>query len=153
MVRRCEGLIEADNVLFKNRKIFPKFVLAPLCGFLNSKLDRLSRNGFNWVSDDHNFFELGYCVHTQCPHSKIFLDQASALIILQFQEETTRVLKHLLGQEKYLSEGTECDHNIQIQINCDHQDTQWNPFHTQAVAEIICPILNPGIGAMELIQI
>ena len=67
--------------------------------------------------------------------------------------ETARVLNHLLGKEKYLSEGTECNHNILIQRNCDHQDTQWNPFHTQAVEEIICPILNPGIGEMELIQI
>ena len=41
MDRRCKELIEADNVLFKNKKIFPKFVLAPLRGFLNSKLDRL----------------------------------------------------------------------------------------------------------------
>ena len=40
--RRCEELIEADNVLFKNRKIYPKFLLAPLRGFLNSKLERLS---------------------------------------------------------------------------------------------------------------
>ena len=67
--------------------------------------------------------------------------------------ETARVLKHLLGQEKSLSEGTECDHNIPIQRNCDNQDTQWNPFHTQASEEIICPILNPGISAMKLIQI
>ena len=37
--------------------------------------------------DDHKFFELGYCGHTQYPHSKLFLDQASALIISQFQEE------------------------------------------------------------------
>ena len=37
--------------------------------------------------DDHNFFELGYCGHTQYPHSKIFLDQSSALILSQFQEE------------------------------------------------------------------
>ena len=35
MDRRCEELIDADNVLFKNRKTFPKFVLAPLRGFLN----------------------------------------------------------------------------------------------------------------------
>ena len=55
--------------------------------------------------------------------------------------ETARVLKHLLGQEKSLSEGTECDHNILIESNCDHQDTQWNPFHTQAAEEIICPFL------------
>ena len=42
MDRRCEELIEADNVLFKKRKKFPKFVLAPFLGFLDSKLDRLS---------------------------------------------------------------------------------------------------------------
>ena len=35
MDRRCEELIVADNVLFKNRKKFPKFILAPLRGFLN----------------------------------------------------------------------------------------------------------------------
>ena len=35
MDRRCEELIVADNVLFKNRKTFPKFVLAPLRGSLN----------------------------------------------------------------------------------------------------------------------
>ena len=67
--------------------------------------------------------------------------------------ETARVLKFLLGQEKSLSEGTECYHNILIQRNCDNQDTQWNPFHTQAAEEIICPILNSGIRTMELIQI
>ena len=42
MDRRREELIVADNVLFKNRKTFPKFVLAPLRAFLNLKLDRLS---------------------------------------------------------------------------------------------------------------
>ena len=84
MDRRCEELIEADNVLFKNRKIFPKFVLAPLRGFLDSKLYRLSLQQLECEMDstgypDHrNFFELGYCGHTQFPHSKIFLDQASA---------------------------------------------------------------------------
>ena len=30
MVRRCEDIIEADNVLFKNRKIFP---ISPITGF------------------------------------------------------------------------------------------------------------------------
>ena len=29
MEKRCEDLIEADNILFENRKIFPKFLLAP----------------------------------------------------------------------------------------------------------------------------
>ena len=35
MENGCEDLIEADNVLFKNRKIFPKFVLAPFPVFLD----------------------------------------------------------------------------------------------------------------------
>ena len=67
-----------------------------------------------------------------------------------YSPETTRVLNHLLGQEKYLSKGTECDHNILIQRNFNHQDTQWNQFHTQAAEEIICP---KKIGEMEIIQI
>ena len=64
MVRRCGCLIEADNVLFKNRKIFPKFVLAPFIRFLDSKLDRLSLQQLECemdstgYPDDHNFFEL-----------------------------------------------------------------------------------------------
>ena len=41
MDRICEELIEADNVLFKNRKIFPKFVLAH---FSNSWIK-------NWTDD------------------------------------------------------------------------------------------------------
>ena len=79
MYSRCEELIVANNVLFKNRKIFPKFVLAPLRGFLNSTLDRLSLQQLECemdstgYPDQHNFFELGYCGHTQYPHSKIFL--------------------------------------------------------------------------------
>ena len=79
MESRCEELIESDNVLFKNRKIFPKFVLAPLRRLLDSKLDRLSLQQVECemdstgYPDDHNFFELGYCGHTQYPHSKIFL--------------------------------------------------------------------------------
>ena len=90
MVKRCEDLIEVDNVLFKNKKIFPKFVLVPFRLFLDSKLDRLSLQQLECemdstgYHDDHNFFELGYCGHTQYPQSKIFLDQASALILLQF---------------------------------------------------------------------
>ena len=42
MERICEEIIEADNALFKNRKTFPNFVLAPFCRFLDSELDRLS---------------------------------------------------------------------------------------------------------------
>ena len=74
MDRRCEELIEADNGLFKNRTIYSKFALAPLRGFLNSKLDRLSLQqlecemDYTGYPDDHNFFEFGYCGHTQLPH-------------------------------------------------------------------------------------
>ena len=65
MDRRCGELIVADNFLFKNRKAFPKFVLAPLRGFLNQKLDILSLQQLECEMDstgypDHqNFFELG----------------------------------------------------------------------------------------------
>ena len=75
MDKRCEDLIEADNVLFKNRKIFPKFVLALFRLFLHSKLDRLSLQKLEREMDstgypnDHNFFELVYCGHTQFPYS------------------------------------------------------------------------------------
>ena len=105
MDRRCEELIEADNVLFKTRKIFPKFLLASLRRFLNSKLDRVSLQQLECemdstgYPDDHKFFELGYCGHTQYPHSKIFLYQARALIISQFQEEDHPFIRKALQDE------------------------------------------------------
>ena len=49
--------------------------------------------------DDYNFFELGYCSHTQFPYSKIFLDQASDLILSQFQEEDHPFIRKSLGDE------------------------------------------------------
>ena len=70
MVRRCGDFIEADKVLFKNRKTFPSFVLAPLRGFLNQKLDRLYPHQLECemdstgYPDDHKIFELEYCGHT-----------------------------------------------------------------------------------------
>ena len=73
MDKRCEILIKADNVMFKIRKIFPKFVLTPFQHFLDLKLDRLSLQQLECeidstgYPDDHNFFELGYCGHTQFP--------------------------------------------------------------------------------------
>ena len=105
MDRRREELIEADNALFKNSKVFPKFVLAPFRRFLDSKLDRLSLQQLECemdstrYPDDHNFFELGYCGHTQFPHSKIFLYQASALILSQFQEEYHPFIRKALRYE------------------------------------------------------
>ena len=105
MERRCEELIEADNVLFKNRKIFPKFVLAPFCLLLDSKLVRLSLQQLECemdstgYPDDHNFFEFGYCGHTQFSYSNVFLDQARALILLQFQEEDHPFIRKSLVDE------------------------------------------------------
>ena len=49
--------------------------------------------------DDHNFFEIGYCGHTQYPHSNIFLDQAGALIISQFQEEDHSFIRKALQDD------------------------------------------------------
>ena len=48
---------------------------------------------------DQKFFELGYCGHTQYPHSNIFLDQASALVLLQFQEEEHPFIRKALQYE------------------------------------------------------
>ena len=90
---KCGNLLKADKVLFKTRKFLPRFLLAPLRSFLNLNLDRLSllqlecEMDSTGYPDDHKIFELGYCGHTQYPHSKIFLDQARAIIISQFQEE------------------------------------------------------------------
>ena len=49
--------------------------------------------------DDHNLFELGYCGHTQFPYPKIFLDQASDLILSQFQEEDHPFIRKALGDK------------------------------------------------------
>ena len=49
--------------------------------------------------DDHKFFDLGYCGHTQYPHSNIFLDQARALRISQFQEEDHPFIRKTLQDE------------------------------------------------------
>ena len=105
MVRKCDDLLDADNVLFKTRKFLPQFVLAPLRAFLNLKLDILSllqldcEMDSTGYPDDHKFFELGYCGHTQYPHSKIFLDQARALILSQFQEEDHPFIRKALQDE------------------------------------------------------
>ena len=49
--------------------------------------------------DDLKCFELVYCGHTQNPHSKIFFDQARALILSQFQEEDHTFIRKALQDE------------------------------------------------------
>ena len=76
-----------------------------MCGFLNSKLDRLSLQKIECemystgYPDHQNFFELGYCGPTQYPHSNTFLDQASSLILSQFQEEDHPFIRKALQDE------------------------------------------------------
>ena len=55
MNKRCEILIKADNFLFKNRKIFPKFTLSPFQHFLDSKLDRLSLQQLEFEMDSAGY--------------------------------------------------------------------------------------------------
>ena len=50
--------------------------------------------------DKYSFFELGYCGHPQYPYSKIFLDQASDLILSHFQEEDRPFISEALRNEK-----------------------------------------------------
>ena len=105
MTKSCEIIIKADNNLFNFRTIRPKFLLTSFQHFLNSKLDRLSLQQLECemdstrYPDDHNFFEVGYCGHTQFPYSKLFLDQSSDLILLQFQEEDHPLIIKALGDK------------------------------------------------------
>ena len=54
---------------------------------------------FTGYPDEHNFFELGYCGHTQFPYWKIFLDQSSDLILSQFQKEDHPFIRKALVDE------------------------------------------------------
>ena len=93
MKTRCELIIKADNELFQKRTRKPMFVLTSFQHFLDSNLDRLyiQQLEFEIYSagnpDKYNLFELGHCGHPHYPHSKIFLDQESDLILLYFIEE------------------------------------------------------------------
>ena len=69
------------------------FVLTSFQNFLDSNLDRwyLQQLEFEMDSyrypDMYNVSELRYCGHPQYPYSKIFLDQASDLILSHFKDE------------------------------------------------------------------
>ena len=79
--------------------------MAPLRGFLNSKMYRLSLQQLECeiystgYPDHHNFFELGYFGHTQFPYLKISLDQATDLILSQFQKEDHPFIIKALGDD------------------------------------------------------
>ena len=60
---------------------------------------RAAQGAATGYPDDNNFFELGFCGHTQFPHSKIVLDQASDLILSQFQEEYHPFIRKALQDE------------------------------------------------------
>ena len=49
--------------------------------------------------DDHNLFEVGYCGHTKFLYSNIFLDQATDLILSQFQKEDHPFIIKALGDD------------------------------------------------------
>ena len=50
--------------------------------------------------DKYNCLELGYCGHPQDPYSKIFLGQASDLIVSHFKEEDYYFITDALRNEK-----------------------------------------------------
>ena len=50
--------------------------------------------------DKYNLFELGYCGHPKYPQSKIFLNQASDLILSQFKEEDHYFIKDAFSNKK-----------------------------------------------------
>ena len=94
-----------SNDLYNFRTKRPKFLLTSFQHFLDSKLDRLSLHQLECEMDStgypdhHNFFELGYCGYTQYPHSNIFLDQASDLILSYFQDEDHPFISEALRDE------------------------------------------------------
>ena len=55
---------------------------------------------FTDYPDKCNFFELGYCGHPEYPHSKIFLNQASDVILSHFKEEDHSFIKDALRNKK-----------------------------------------------------
>ena len=87
MKTRCEFIIKADSELFHKSTRTPMFVLCSFQHFLNSNLDILSlpqlecEMDSSGYPDKYKFFGLGYCGHPRYPYSKIFLDQASDLIL------------------------------------------------------------------------
>ena len=101
-----DRIIDSDNELFKNRTQKPTFVLCSFQQLINSKLDRLSLQQLECEMDSagypdkYNFFELGYCGHPQFPHKKIFLNQASDLILSHFKEEDHFFIKDTLRNKK-----------------------------------------------------
>ena len=106
MKTRCECIIKAYNELFQNRTRNPMFVLCSFQHFLNPNLDRLFIQQLECemysagYPDKYNFFELGYCGHTQYPCSKIFLCQASDLTLSHFKEEDHLFISDALRDKK-----------------------------------------------------
>ena len=93
IMKRYEIIIKEDNGMYNFRTTTPEFVLTSFQHFLDSKFDRLSLQQIEFemdpagYPDNYNFFELGYCGHPQFLYSKTFFDQASDLILSQFQDE------------------------------------------------------------------
>ena len=54
--------------------------------------------------------------------------------------ENVKVLILWLACVKYVRKGSQGDHNIQSQRNCNHQEDQRTPFHTQVARETFCPL-------------
>ena len=106
MKTRCDFIIEADNELFNNWTQKPTFVLCSFQQMLKPKLDRLSLQQLEYkmdctdYPDKYNFFELGYCGQPEYPHSKMFLNQASDLILSHFKEEDHYLIKDALSNKK-----------------------------------------------------
>ena len=80
--RRMKFCLKRGNIssiFISSIVLIPEFKLGQI---ISSELElEMDSTGY---PDDNNFFEFGYCGHTQFPHSNIFLDQASDLILSQF---------------------------------------------------------------------
>ena len=105
MTRICGIIIKANNDLYNFRTKKPKFVLTSFQHFLDSKLDRLSLQQFEFemdsagYPDNYNFLNW-YIVVTLSSLTQFFvLDQASDLILSHVQDEDHPFISEALRNE------------------------------------------------------
>ena len=66
--------------------------------------------------------------------------------------EKFKVVIYWFAWVEYVRKGRQGEQNIQFQNNCNHQEDQSAPFHTQAAREKFCPIEGSELHLMASLQ-
>ena len=88
----CLSLKIDDDELFKKGSKISTFFIRPFLTMLNLEVEKISLQQLEYKMDftnypgDYNFFEIGYCGHTNFPFSNIQLDHTSDLIPSYFNK-------------------------------------------------------------------